>query len=519
MSVFDSARPYRTLPRSPDLAHLREEAKSLKQACASGDPGACAFVQMHVSQASGPVKLADAQLALARAHGFRSWPRLKAFVEAQARSPQERIALLLSTLFTDNFTLLEELYGRRAGLPRGDFFLAAAVADAAAVEAMLEADPGRAREVGGPLRCQALVYAAHARLFLWDDTFRERQLRIVTALLAHGADPNAFAPKEQGDGGLSALYGCCRAPGNPQVAKLLLDAGARTGDGESVYHASELPDTACLELLFARGVPAADRDFCIRRALDGENPAAVAVYLNSGADPNHLDWALFRDRSLAVIELLLAHGADAERPAEDHWLLERIRGLMPVQVAERAGRDDAVGYLLSRGVADSRTPQDLFIGACARGDGQASRALLREHPQLAVMLSEQDRSNLATLARAGRIESVRLMLDAGFDIEARADDLNATALHYAATNGDVAMVELLLSRGARRDVRHKYGGTPLSASIYCAAHFRTAHGDYAGVVRRLLEAGDVASEDNLRLAVDSDLDDIAEVLKAHGVAL
>jgi ankyrin repeat protein len=286
-----------------------------------------------------------------------------------------------------------------------------------------------------------------------------------------------------------------------------------------VYHASELPDTACLALLFARGVCAEDREYCIRRALDHENPGAAALFLRNGADPNHLDWALFRDRGLEVIDLLLAHGADAERPAEAHWLLERIRGLRPVQVAERAGRDDAVACLLSRGAVDSRTPRDLFIGACARGDEQAASALLREHPQLAAMLSAQDRSNLATLARAGRRESVRMMLDAGFDIEARADDLDATALHYAASTGDVPMVELLLSRGARRDVKHKYGGTPLSTAIYCAAHFRTAHGDYAGVVRRLLEAGDVASGENLRLAVDSDLDDIAEVLKMHGVAL
>ena len=34
-----------------------------------------------------PIKLADVQFALARAYGFKSWPRLKAFVEAQAHTP------------------------------------------------------------------------------------------------------------------------------------------------------------------------------------------------------------------------------------------------------------------------------------------------------------------------------------------------------------------------------------------------------------------------------------------------
>jgi hypothetical protein len=82
-----------------------------------------------------------------------------------------------------------------------------------------------------------------------------RQQRIVTLLLSHSADPNSFSSEEsrgnQGAGRLSALYGCCRQPGNAAIAKLLLDAGANTDDGESLYHASELRDTSCLELLFA----------------------------------------------------------------------------------------------------------------------------------------------------------------------------------------------------------------------------------------------------------------------------
>jgi hypothetical protein len=43
MRSFDSDHPYRSLPRSPDLGHLRDEAKALKRICASGDPTAIAF--------------------------------------------------------------------------------------------------------------------------------------------------------------------------------------------------------------------------------------------------------------------------------------------------------------------------------------------------------------------------------------------------------------------------------------------------------------------------------------------
>jgi ankyrin repeat protein len=524
MSSFDSVHPFRSLPRSPDLGHLREEAKSLQKSYASSDPGAVGFVDFHRGKTADTVKLADTQFVLARSYGFKSWARLKAFVEAQCRSPQELGVLLLRTLFTDNFSLLEELYARRESVPTSDFFFAAALGSVAVVESMLTADPTWASRLGGPLQTQAITYAAHARFWLTDDTYPARQRQIVRLLLSHGADPNSFVSKtargEQGDGGLSALYGCCRQPGNPAIAKLLLDAGALVDDGESLYHASELHDTSCLELLFAAGVPDADREYCIRRCLDSANPnAALRVYLKYGASPHHLDYALFRNRGMQIIETLVEHGADLNKTTDDFWLLERIRELTPVQIAERAGAIEAVAYLLAKGAIDNRTPRDLLIGACARADEDATRRILREYPGVVQTLTVRDHSNIATLARQGSLASVRLMLDAGFDIDARADDLDATALHYAATQGDVPMAKLLLSRGARFDLQQKYGGTPLRTAIYCAANFRNEHGQYAAVVQLLIDAGEKATNDRLEFAVANHLDEIATVLKAHGASL
>ena len=526
MSSFDSVYPFRSLPRSPDLGHLRAEAKSLHKSYTSGDPGAVGFLDFHRGKTADTVKLADAQFVLARSYGFKSWPRLKAFVEAQSRSPEELGALLLRTLFTENVSLLAELYARRESLPTSDFFLAAALGNVAVVESMLTADPTWASRLGGPLETQAITYAAHARFGLMDDTYPARQQQIVRLLLSHGADPNAFVSKaargggEQGDGGLSALYGCCRQPGNPAVAKLLLDAGARVDDGESLYHASELRDASCLELLFAAGVPDADREYCIRRCLDSANPnVTLPVYLKYGASPHHLDYALFRNLSMPIIAMLVEHGADVNKTTDDFWLLERIRQLTPVQIAERAGATEAVAYLFAKGAVDNRTPRDLLIGACARADEDATRRIVRAYPGVVQALTARDHSNIATLARQGRLTSVRLMLDAGFDIDARADDLDATALHYAATNGDVAMAKLLLSRGARFDVKQKYGGTPLLTAIHCAANFRIEHGQYAAVVQLLIDAGETVTNDRLKFAIANDLDEIATVLKAHGASL
>lgn len=455
-------------------------------------------------------------------HPYR-WPRLKAFVEAQSVPAHERGALLLRTLFNDNFALLEELYARRESLPANNIFIAAALGDVATVESLLAANPACAMQMGGPLQTQAVTYAAYARFSVLDESYLDRQRQIVALLLAHGADPNSFVTEQshgnEGDGRLSALYGCCRQPGNPTIAKLLLDAGASPNDGESLYHASELRDPRCLELLFAAGVKDADRDYCIRRALDHENPDVLGVYLKNGADPNHLDYALFRNRSLPVIEQLVEHGADLNRLCDDFWLLERIRELKPIQIAERAGRADAVSYLLSKGADDVRTPRDRLIGACAREEEQAVSAILREHPDIARTLTERDHSNISTLARAGQLRSVELMLDAGFNIDARADDLDATGLHYAASNGDVPMARLLLARGARLDLKHKYGGTPLATAIHCAAHFPNPGGSYAETVRLLAKAGELVTGEQLKFAIENSLNDIADVLKSHGTSL
>jgi hypothetical protein len=81
------------------------------------------------------------------------------------------------------------------------------------------------------------------------------------------------------------------------------------------------------------------------------------------------------------------------------------------------------------------------------------------------------------------------------------------------------MLRLLLAHGARLDVKHKYGGTALGTAVYCAANFRTGGGRYAEAIQLLLEAGSETTDENLKFAIENDLDDVADVLKAHGASL
>ncbi len=76
------ALPTRTLPPHPDLRQLRRQAKQLLDGFIRGDGTAVAEVTAHYHGADAArFALHDAQLVIARAYGFESWPKLKAAVQ------------------------------------------------------------------------------------------------------------------------------------------------------------------------------------------------------------------------------------------------------------------------------------------------------------------------------------------------------------------------------------------------------------------------------------------------------
>lgn len=74
--------PTRELREHPDLDQLKRQAKELLDGFVSGNAAAVAEVNAHFRDANpSAFALHGAQLVLARAHGFDSWPQLKAFVD------------------------------------------------------------------------------------------------------------------------------------------------------------------------------------------------------------------------------------------------------------------------------------------------------------------------------------------------------------------------------------------------------------------------------------------------------
>ena len=154
--------PTRTLPPHPHFDQLKRQAKELLDAFRAGDATAIAEVAAHYRGAeSTAFALHDAQLVLARAYGFDSWPKLKAFVDG-ATGPGEMIKPVD----------LDTADGRDTW----DTIVAASAGDVETLRRLLERDPRLAR---------ATYWYAPAVHF----AVREGHLEAVRLLLDTGADP------------------------------------------------------------------------------------------------------------------------------------------------------------------------------------------------------------------------------------------------------------------------------------------------------------------------------------------
>jgi ankyrin repeat protein len=171
--------------------------------------------------------------------------------------------------------------------------------------------------------------------------------------------------------------------------------------------------------------------------------------------------ALSRGNPLAYFELLLDHGADPTLPAKD--------GTTACATAARMARADVLDLFERRGFAVALPGDDAFLAACARADEASARRVLASDPAAVQRLQSRNSGLLVDFASSGNTAAVRLMLDLGFDIGAPRSNPpwagGETALHVAAWRGHVAMVKLLIERGAPLEARHRSGATPLAVAL------------------------------------------------------
>jgi ankyrin repeat protein len=282
--------------------------------------------------------------------------------------------------------------------------------------------------------------------------------------------------------------------GHRKVVQWLLARGASATpiDGEfdwaPIHFATVPPRPAMIRLLIAHGakldifVAAATDDVKTVRRMVRQDPKVVSSRGPDGATPLHFSG------STAVAKALLAAGADPTARDTFH------KGTP----AEWAGDRPDVVKLLAKAGGDV----DIHL-ASAIGDLRRVRAIVRKNPRAVHakiasrkrLLGALGETPLAIAARYGRGDIVAFLIDHGARaaidpsplpgavykgdraiverlLDAGADP-NAfgpyghAALHAATIHGKLPMIRLLLSRGARLDLKDKeHDGTALDWAVY-----------------------------------------------------
>ncbi len=500
-----------SLPKRPDLGQLRRRAKELRDAARSGDAGAVQrFAGHHPSARNDVVSLAAAQLVIARELGFSSWPRLKAAIDASAASGRGAPAFVAASV-EGRLRQVSDTFGADPGIVSRSLLAATVLGDADAVREMLAADPEAAVAIDDERGWPPLLYACYSRWHQIDPGRAPGMAEVVRLLLDAGASPNT------NDGGRpryrSALKGSVEV-NNPDITEVLLDAGASPDPGQPIGEAVGHRDHRCLRLLLSHGARVAGT-WAIGAAVYNDDPVAISLLLNAlqagaGGAAGMATEALpeaAADASLPVVAALLDAGADPNATGEG--------GVPALRLAVRAGKDDTAARLRALGAAEDGTDADRFIGACLSADREAAEQLLADHPDLPGRLTDEDRAVIVDAAAFRPADTLALMLDLGFSVHARSS-FGEQPLHNAAYHGNVAVVRLLLEAGADVDARDdRFDATPLAAATVGSGERDGKPGSWIETVRLLIEAG--ASRQGVWISGKPPSEEVMDLLRRYGI--
>jgi len=483
-----------SLPERPNLEHLKSQAQELLREFKKGS--AKDRVDPIFPQVTR-LRLSQAQLIIAREYGFASWAKLKAHVQALAPhlSLEQRADLLAANLIQGSASRAQELIAKHGALADQSIAAACATGSFSTIQSALESNPDWVHSKVGSLQCPPLLYACFSRLLQSPD-FKDQITRTIQILLEHGADPNVGFQ----DGFFaSALYGASCVNGDPDLCRMLLDAGATPNDGESVYHSTELPSPDCMRLLLERG---GNPEHAIYRMLDFEKPEFVHTFLASVPDHQNLPQAiphgLRRGRTLDMLRILIESDIDLDKP-DGH-------GQTAYRTALKLGRTDVMNALIANGAKPEIKQSDSILLRLLAGETVSPNEVT---PEILAEIDAECPPVLVIWVERDLLGPTEALLKLGANPNGF-DHNGFTALHEAAIRGSSEAARLLIRFGANVNQEDKvHHGNALGFAVHVSANPPDPQ-VYVDLVNLLLDAGaDMPSGHNT-------CKEVLEVLTARG---
>ena len=540
--------PDRELPARPNLEQYKKQAKDLARDCDLSIRDALTRVRRHhprfhklpeSEMRNAQVALTDAQLVIAREHGFESWPRFAHHVETlnlirSVASLTDPAAAFIEVACVPRHsghrsgTLehAEMILSRYPQVATSSIYTAAILADEKAVRSFLSRDPKSSTANGGPYNWDALTHLCFSRYLRLDKSRSEAFVRTARTLLDAGASANTGwfetidhpNPRPEWE---SVLYGAAALAQHPELTRLLLERGADPNDEETPYHVPEGYDNTVMKIVLESGkLNAVSLSWMLLRKTDMHDQEGIRILLEHGADPNlmtrfchnALHHAIRRDNGLSIIELLLDSGAN---PALQNTRDSRSATSM----AARRGRGDVLAMFEKRGIPLNLDGLDRLIAACAKGDSDAVSLLIASEPQLSQELIAEGGTLLSEFASNGNLEGLRCLLGIGVSATAlyTEGDLyfdiakNSTALHVAAWRAWPPAVKELIARGSPVNALDGKGRTPLFLAVRACVDSYWTNRRSPDSVDALLKAGASISG----IEIPSGYEEIDKLLRQH----
>jgi ankyrin repeat protein len=300
-----------------------------------------------------------------------------------------------------------------------------------------------------------------------------RHADVVAALLAAGADVRARTAAR------TVTVMLDRGPGREAKTSMQHGAQVQQGGFTALHFAAQVGDAASAALLADAGAPLDDA------AADGNTPLVLAAFsghgnvarllLARGASANAtgagytaLHAAAMRG-DLETTAALLAKGADPNarltkgspvRRFASQWSLPRtFTGATPLFVAA-AYRETAIVRAIVAAGAQPNVAIESGLTPLVVAGGVTFEKEVRPTDLARWNLVDSDFPEVPT-AEADVHDTLAVLVSAGANVNAT-DANGTTALHPAASNGWVTVIQLLADAGAKLDTENKNGVTPLA---------------------------------------------------------